>query len=129
MRRAAFIALCAGSLLAITTGTAGAQSNLSFLKNSPLAYFNADDTKLMRAVASELLESSRDGTRKDWENPATGNGGSITLLQSFSAPDGRRCARVSLENHAKGMQNTSTMTVCKTPDGPWRADDVKPPKQ
>jgi surface antigen len=123
-RRAALLAGCALALVASVTG---AQGNLSFLKDTPFAYFNADDQKLMRAAAVEVLQSGQDGMRKEWGNPATGNGGAFTLVTQFSAPDGRHCDQVRLESHAKTMENTSIMSVCKSPDGRWKLDSAKPP--
>jgi surface antigen len=128
MRRSALLPF-AGSLLALAATTASAQGNLSFLKDTPFAYFNADDQKLMRAAALEVLNSGQDGNRKEWGNPATGNGGAITLVTQFSAPDGRSCEQVRLDTHAKAMENTSTMSVCKSPDGRWKLDAAKPPKK
>lgn len=120
--------VCAASVLTVAATSAGAQGNLGFLKDTPMAYFGADDVKLMRAAAAEVLKSSKDGTRKDWENPATGNGGAITLLTQFTAPDGRPCNQVRVDTHARSMENSSTMSVCKGADGRWKADAAKPPK-
>ncbi len=127
MRRGVVL-LSAAAVLAVAATTVGAQGNLGFLKNTPMAYFNDDDVKLMRATTAEVLKSSNDGTRKEWENPATGNGGAVTLLMRFSAPDGRQCNQIRVETHAKTMENASTMSVCKTADGRWQADAAKPPK-
>ena len=33
-----------------------------------------------------------------------------------------------VESHARTMENTSTMSVCKGADGQWKADAAKPPK-
>jgi hypothetical protein len=118
--------LCA--VLALAAGTARAQGNLGFLKDTPMAYFNGDDVKLMRAAAAEVLKSAKDGTRKEWGNPVTGNGGAITLVTQFTAPDGRTCNQVRVETHARTMENASTMSVCKTAEGHWKADAAKPPK-
>ncbi len=119
--------VCAGALLALAAATVSAQGNLGFLKDTPMSYFNAEDVKLMRATAAEVLTSTQDGTRKEWQNPATGNRGAITLLQRFTAPDGRQCSQVRVESHAKTMDNTQTMSVCRTSEGLWRADAAKPP--
>ncbi|MBS0578162.1 MAG: hypothetical protein JSR36_02745 [Proteobacteria bacterium] len=122
------IALLAGAgTLVLAVATAGAQSNLSFLKNTPVAYFNEADSKLQRAAAHEVLESTADGTHKEWANPETGNGGVVTLVTSFSAPDGRACKQLRIENHTKAMENTSLMSVCKSADGRWKVDSIKPP--
>ncbi len=123
------IAMCAGSVLLVAAPPAGAQGNLGFLKDTPMAYFSAEDVKLMRAATAEVLKSNQGGTRKEWENPATGNGGAITLVTPFTAPDGRQCNQVRVDTHAKTMENSATVSVCKTPDGVWKADAAKPPKR
>ncbi|HEY2807461.1 MAG TPA: RT0821/Lpp0805 family surface protein [Steroidobacteraceae bacterium] len=119
--------LCAGPVLALAAATVSAQGNLGFLRNTPMSYFNAEDVRLMRAAAAEVLKSKQDGTRKEWQNPASGNGGAITLLRQFSAPDGRQCGQVRLESHARTMENAQTMSVCRTADGRWQADTAGPP--
>jgi surface antigen len=121
------VALLAGCALTLAASISSAQGNLAFLKDTPFAYFNADDQKLMRAATVEVLQSGQDGTRKAWDNPATGNGGAITLVTQFSAPDGRHCDQLRLESHAKTMENTSIMSVCKSADGRWKLDAAKPP--
>jgi surface antigen len=127
-RRSAWLA-GAVVLQLLAFAPAGAQSNLSFLKNTPLAYFNEADSKMQRAATQEVLKSTEDGTRKDWANPDTGNGGTVTLVTSFSAPDGRACKQLSIENHTKTMANTTVLSVCKGTDGRWKADSAKPPQR
>jgi hypothetical protein len=122
------VLLGATSMLALCALTAHAQSNLSFLRNTPLAYFNDADTKLMRAAAAKVLEQGQEGAHEEWANPATGNGGAITLLSQFKSPDGRPCHQVRVENHAKAMENTSIMSVCKSTDGRWKLEPAKPPQ-
>lgn len=119
---------CATGLFLLLSGVAGAQGNLGFLRDSPMSYFNAEDTKLMRAAGIEVLDSTESGATKEWANPATGNSGLIKLLASFSAPDGRACKQVEITSQAKKMTSTSKMSVCKSPDGRWRLDTVQPPK-
>ena len=119
--------VCAAAAIALAATSARAQGNLGFLKNTPLAYFKGDDAKLMRAAAAEVLKSAQNGTRKAWENPATGSGGAITLLTQFAAPDGRQCDQVRVETRAGGMESASTMSVCKSADGTWKLDSAKPP--
>jgi surface antigen len=127
-RRLAWLA-GAAALLLLAFAPAGAQSNLSFLKNTPLAYFNEADSKMQRAATNEVLQGTEDGTHKEWANPDTGNGGTVTLVTSFSAPDGRACKQLSIENHTKSMANTTVLSVCKGTDGRWKADSAKPPQK
>jgi surface antigen len=120
--------LCSGALLCLYAAIAGAQSNLGFLRNTPLAYFNETDSKMMRAAAAKVLENGHEGAHEEWTNPATGNGGAITLLAQYKSPDGRPCNQVRVENHAKAMENTSIMSVCKSTAGQWKLEPTKPPQ-
>lgn len=119
--------LCTGPLLGLAAAAASAQGNLGFLKDTPMSYFTAEDVKLMRAAAAEVLKSEQDSARKEWQNPASGNGGAVTLLKQFTAPDGRQCKQVRLESHAKTMDSSQTMSLCKAADGRWKGDAAKPP--
>jgi surface antigen len=127
-RSRSVIRACAAGFALLLSAAAGAQGNLGFLRDSPMAYFNAEDTKLMRAAGIEVLKSSESGTIKEWANPATGNSGVIKLLAIFDAPDGRVCKQVEIGSQAKKMTSTSKMSVCKSADGRWKLDTVKPPQ-
>ena len=64
----AAFALVAGCT-AVFTASAG---NMSFLADSPVAYFNPDDMELMRQSATKVLEASDPNSRETWSNARTG---------------------------------------------------------
>jgi hypothetical protein len=104
-----------------------AQSNLGELSDAPSAKFVAQDFELFWAAVDEVSASKTVGNSKNWENAATGNGGSIKLLGVFTSSDGRDCRRLRVDNHAKSLKGASTQTVCAHRDGTWLLDaDARP---
>jgi surface antigen len=119
---AAFISFAAVSFTAI------AQNGLGFLHDAPVGYFTAEDFSMMQVATSAVLSSTDRGATKSWQNPATGNSGSITLLASFTSTEGRDCKRLRVENHTPEISGSSTVKVCRFPDGGWLIDSNAKPK-
>jgi hypothetical protein len=104
-----------------------AQSNLGKLSDAPSAKFTAQDFELFWAAVDEVSASKTPGITKSWESPATGNGGTLKLLNAFTSTDGRDCRRLRVENHAKTLKGATTQIVCAYRDGTWLLDaDARP---
>jgi hypothetical protein len=116
----AWAALLVGSL-------AFAQSNLGYLRDAPSGKFTAQDFELFWAAVDEVSRGKTTGVTKSWDNPATGSGGTIKLLNVFTSTDGRDCRRLRVENYAKSLKGASTQNVCAHTDGTWLLDaDARP---
>jgi hypothetical protein len=116
----AWAALLASSL-------AFAQSNLGYLRDAPSGKFNAQDFEMFWAAVDEVSAGKEPGATKSWENSATGNGGTIKVLNVFTSTDGRDCRRLHVENHAKSIKGATTQNVCAHTDGTWLLDaDARP---
>ena len=113
---AALLVLAAGA-----TGTAEAQTNLGDVRDAPSAKFQPADFDLLWAAVDEVSRT-KVGDARSWENPATGNGGTIKLLKVFTSTDGRDCRRLRMDNHAKSLKGSTKQIVCATPDGKWMLD-------
>jgi hypothetical protein len=109
---AALIAGCT----AVITASAG---NLSFLANSPVAYFNQDDMALMRENANKVLDSPDANAQQSWSNPRTRASGMAQLRGQFTAANGTPCKRLRIVNRARGLESDATFTVCRTADNDW----------
>ena len=103
-------------LTAVITASAG---NLSFLANSPVAYFNPDDMELMRQSATKVLEASDPNSRETWSNAKTGASGIAQVRGQFTASNGTPCKRLRIVNRARGLESDATYTVCRSPDRGW----------
>jgi len=108
-------ALIAGCT-AVITASAG---NMSFLANSPVAYFNSDDMELMRQTATKVLDSPDANAKQSWSNAKTGASGMAQVRGQFTASNGTPCKRLRIVNKARGLQSDATYTVCKTADSGW----------
>ena len=104
-----------------------AQTNLGQLNDAPSAKFTAQDFEMFWAAVDEVSASKTTGTSKSWENTATGNGGTIKLLNVFTSTDGRDCRRLRVENYSKSLKGATTQIVCAHRDGTWLLDaDARP---
>jgi surface antigen len=106
-------ALIAGCT-AVITASAG---NLSFLADSPVAYFNPDDMELMRQNATKALEAPGPNSKQTWSNAKTGASGLAQVRGQFTASNGTPCKRLRIVNKVRGLQSDATYTVCKSAEG------------
>lgn len=125
MKRSKTVAILALSMS--LAAVAFAQTNLGQLNDAPSAKFTPQDFELFWAAIDEVSASKKVGTIRNWENTATGNGGTVKLLNVFTSTDGRDCRRLRLENYAKTLKGASIQKVCAHTDGTWLLDaDAKP---
>lgn len=106
-------ALIVGSATLITASA----GNLSFLADSPVAYFNSDDMELMRNSATKVLEAPDPNSKQTWSNAKTGSSGIAQVRGQFTASNGTPCKRLRIVNRARGLQSDATYTVCKSAEG------------
>jgi hypothetical protein len=114
-RRASLLVLLVSAVSAIAAHAA----NLNFLQNSPISYFQPQDTDLMMKNARAVLDSSDPAAKRSWSNAKTGASGWAQAVGQFTASDGAPCKRLRLMNKFRNMENEATYTVCKYPDRGW----------
>jgi surface antigen len=118
------ISLTAGvlsCLLALSTlGIGIAQgANLGWLNHSPVRHFSDNDWEIMTTTAALALNDGAAGETFNWNNPETGNFGSLTALESVEI-EGNQCRELQIINHARGLDGTSTRTLCRQSNGEWK---------
>ena len=124
MRIALVVLLAAGITSAVM-----AQTNISQFKDAPAAKFTPEDFDLFWASVNEVSATKKSGAVKNWDNAATGSGGTIKVLKVFTSTDGRDCRRLRVDNRHKTLKGASKQTVCANPEGKWLIDpDAKPAK-
>jgi hypothetical protein len=101
---------------AVITASAG---NLSFLANSPVAYFNSDDMELMRQSATKVLEAPDPNSKQTWSNARTGASGMAQGRGQFTASNGTPCRRLRIVNKVRGLESDATYTVCRSAEQDW----------
>lgn len=118
------------ALVALTLGPNAARAaNLSFLRNSPLSYFQKEDVDLMMKNARAVLDSTDPSAKHTWSNPRTGASGFAQVTGQFTTADGARCKRLRVFNKAKTVEGQATYPVCKSGDRDWAINaDAQPAK-
>lgn len=104
--------------LTVMTANAAMAQNTMFLRKSPIAHLNDADRTLLRETIDKLL-ASPDGTVLDWNNPDTGSGGRVKVLDTEDV-EGMTCRNIRARNQAKGRQADGIYRLCKEPEGNWR---------
>lgn len=111
---------CTSFLLGMSGACVAA--NGYWLKDAPVGRMTKQDFDIANPVIHRALDEGRDGQVYEWKNPATGASGSITLRSAPMARNDTTCRRAQFMVSAGGLENVSTWTLCKLPDG-WKAVD------
>jgi surface antigen len=115
IRLAALITVIIGCVFSISASG----FNLSFLEDSPVAYFSDEDVDLMLDTFDRAMESNKDGEMSQWSNPKSGNGGTITVLETTTR-DNQSCRKARIENQTKNSKGRSEFLFCQATDGSWK---------
>ena len=115
------IALLAG----IAASQPAAAVNWNFLEYGPASRFTAEDWALLRQHGRAALEEAGDGEVREWHNPASGAGGTITPLNTFER-DGSTCRRTEISNQAEDASGMTRFDFCKQADGTWKVVSGRP---
>ena len=93
-------------------------ANTYFLRDAPIASFNAEDVKLMEENIYKSLDNLADGEKSAWKNDASGNSGLAQPIKSFEK-NGKSCRSLRLINRSSKSINESTYEFCKEQDA-WK---------
>jgi surface antigen len=78
---------------------------------------NAD--RAFAAQANQRAYSAPVGETIKWNNPESGNYGTVTPVNDGYSSSGRYCREYQQTIYVGGQQETATGTACKNPDGTW----------
>jgi surface antigen len=96
----------AGALLGALVGSEIGKS----LDRADLAYANEANTRAQTAPIGESVS---------WNNPETGNSGSVTPTRDGQSSAGRYCREYEQVIYVDGRQETAVGTACENTDGTW----------
>lgn len=94
------------------------QSNLSFLSDSPYAYFTPDDHKIFAQARADILSKGADGETSKWSNPATTASGTVKIMKTFKRAE-VTCRTLYISNRAKGRAASGQYNFCEKTAGTW----------
>ena len=107
------------ALLALAWVATPFASNVNFLSDTTAGDLTEDDRQLQLAAVSAVLDAESATSEQQWNNPQTGNSGSIRSLGNLRSEDGLHCRKIKISTLAKGRENQSTFPVCKDAEGGW----------
>ena len=80
---------------------------------------NKDKERQTRATQT-ALETQPSGRASTWNNPDSGNAGSVTPTRTYQNSQGQYCREFTQNVTVGGQQHQAYGTACRQPDGSWR---------
>lgn len=106
------------SLLLFFNLSFGYVLNYGFLDDTAGIYFNDKDWEIFYKSQLNALNHNKDGSKRFWKNPETGNWGSFVPSHTVMK-NGRHCRDLTIVNAANYRLGQSTLTFCKV-NGDWK---------
>jgi surface antigen len=108
-------AIAGGNPAAIVASTVGGALLGGFVGHK----LDDRDKRMAAEAAQRAFEQGRTGQAVAWQNPDSGNSGSITPTQTYQIAGGQYCRRYTQEIMIGGEQHETHGTACRQPDGTW----------
>lgn len=80
---------------------------------------NADKAAMAQSTQSSL-ERSPVGVTTTWNNPDSGNSGTVTPTRTYQASSGQYCREYTQTIQVGGSTEEAYGTACRQPDGSWQ---------
>jgi surface antigen len=109
-------ALAGGGTGAIVGATLGGALLGGFVGNR----LDARDKQMASQAAQKAFEDGRSGQASAWNNPDTGNSGSVTPTRTYQLANGTYCREYHQTITVSGEQHQAYGTACRQPDGTWK---------
>lgn len=77
------------------------------------------DRQQAEQVAQGSLENNKSGVSSSWNNPDSGNSGTITPTNTYQTADGSDCRDFESTITVDGKTETALGRACRQPDGSW----------
>jgi surface antigen len=110
------------ALMLLAAGTASAQLTSPFGRES-IDHVTDEDRRLAEEASAKIYKPSSPqiGTSESWDNPATGNHGTVTLVR-FREYQGLPCRTLRHIIYVKDRDRQFEFVIdrCRTSDGQWK---------
>ncbi len=83
-------------------------------------HLDKKDKQLAAQAANQAFETSRSGQPSAWNNPDSGNSGSVTPTKTYQLANGQYCREYRQDVTIGGEQHQAYGTACRQPDGTWQ---------
>ncbi len=92
----------------------------AFVGNEVGKSLDRADKVAMGQTVQQSLETAPMGTTSSWQNPDSGNSGTVTPANTFQRGDGTYCREFSQTISVGGRTEEAYGTACRQPDGSWK---------
>jgi len=113
---AGIAALAGGSPAAIVGAAVGGALIGGFVGNR----MDNRDKKLASEAATRAFEQNQTGKPSVWNNPDSGNSGSVTPTKTYQLANGQYCREYHQTIVVGGEQHQAYGTACRQADGTWQ---------
>lgn len=80
---------------------------------------NADKAAMAQST-QRTLESNPVGVTTTWNNPDSGNSGTVTPTKTYQTTSGQHCREYTQTIQVGGKTEEAYGTACRQPDGSWK---------
>lgn len=78
------------------------------------------DKQMAASNAQRTFESAKTGQTSTWQNPDSGNSGTITPTKTYQNAGGQYCREYQQTITVGGESHQAYGTACRQPDGSWK---------
>lgn len=97
-------------------------SNWQWMKDTEVKSFNEQDWALLDNTITQMLDQGSDGDKQEWQNPETGNSGSVQVQDTRETTTGT-CRNLLISNNSKPESGVTRLDYCRQQDGQWKIDN------
>jgi surface antigen len=105
-----------GQLVSVAAGTLLGAA----LGNSVGASLDRSDYTYYNRVSQQALETAQPGQALPWQNPTSGNSGTITPSKYYQTSGGQYCREYTQSIKVGGKVQEGVGTACRNEDGSWQ---------
>ena len=78
------------------------------------------DKRMATEAAHQAFEQNQTGQSSSWQNPESGNSGSVTPTRTYQIANGQYCREYTQDIVIGGEKNQTYGTACRQADGSWK---------
>jgi len=78
------------------------------------------DKRMARQAAHDAFETTETGSSVGWQNPDSGNSGSVTPTRTYQLANGQYCRQYRQDIKIGNESHETTGTACRASDGSWQ---------
>ena len=80
------------------------------------------DKRMASEAARQAFENNHTGQSSTWQNPESGNSGSVTPTRTYQIANGQYCREYTQDIVIGGEKNQTHGTACRQTDGSWKIE-------